>query len=257
MNKHFRVNQVFQTFLVIGVLINFTQSTLAHNSFEHNRVLEGTSLTNHMLIGHGCGGNAGETVIGTSVVFPDGIDSIITIDGNVHEGSLDDFLQGWGGNFRVLQDRAVFDTMDAKRDDNGNVVGLWAGGGPGVLAANNAQIPFRMSGSFFNPDSCAKSVRFAIPVADVCTVTSIADFDSDTVSLWTPAVGSKFDGTQGGGHSTYDSPPFLTLARDLENNPLPESCGEGIEEVVVKPSAAQIDRDMPVRINGQQIWPQN
>lgn len=127
MNKHFRINQVLQTFLVIGVLINFTQSALAHNSFEHNRVLEGTSLTNHMLIGHGCGGSSGETVIGTSVVFPDGNDSIITIDGNLHEGPLDDFIQGWGANFRVLQDRSVFDAMDAKRDENGNVVGLAEG----------------------------------------------------------------------------------------------------------------------------------
>ncbi|MBK7354394.1 MAG: hypothetical protein IPJ05_13540 [Nitrosomonas sp.] len=102
-----------------------------------------------------------------------------------------------------------------------------------------------------------KKCTFCHSGCDVCTFTTLADFDSDTVSLWTPAVGSKFDGTPGGGHTTYDSPPFLTLARDLENNPLPESCGEGIEEVVVKPSAAQIDRDMPVRINGQQVWPQN
>jgi hypothetical protein len=35
---------------------------------------------------------------------------------------------------------------------------------------------------------------------------------------------------------------------------LPESCGVGIA-VEVKPSATQINRDMPIKFNGNQIWP--
>jgi len=36
---------------------------------------------------------------------------------------------------------------------------------------------------------------------------------------------------------------------------LPSSCGGTGVTVEVKPSAAQINRDMPVVIDGQQIWP--
>lgn len=252
MNKHFRVNQVFQTFLMIGILIHFSQSVLAHTLFDIPRLPELKKVTNHITIGHGCQGN---TVIGTSVVFPDGQDSIITINDNAHSGTLDEFVSNWGGIFQLLQDRSVFAEQDVKQDGNGNTTGFWSGGGRGMAANLNAQIPFTMSAVLLNSESCAKSVRFAVAVVDICTITTFADFADDTVGLWVPAVGSQFDGKPGG--HAYDSPAYLTIVRDLEGNPLPETCGEGIEEVLVKPSAAQINRDMPIRFNGQQVWPQN
>lgn len=76
---------------------------------------------------------------------------------------------------------------------------------------------------------------------------------TDTVNFWTPAVGSKYDGTPG--DHAYDFPVYFTINRDLETNPLPEFCGAGLQ-VTVKSSAAQIDRDMPIIFNGTQVWPQ-
>ena len=251
MNKQFSIRRFLQKFLVIGMLIHFSHSVIAHTLFDIPRLPELKKSTNHLIIGHGCQGN---DVIGTSVVFPDGQDSIITIDGNVHSGTLDEFVVNWGGLFQLLQDRSVFAEQDIKQDGNGNTIGFWTGGGRGMAARLNARIPFTMSAAVLNSESCAKSVRFAVAVVDICTITTPVDFEDDTVGLWVPAVGSQFDGKPGG--HAYDSPAFLTVVRDLEGNPLPESCGEGIEEVIVKPSAAQINRDMPIRFNGQQVWTQ-
>lgn len=251
MNKQFSISRNLQKILTLGMLIHFSHSVLAHTLFDIPRLPELKKATNHLTIGHGCQGN---DVIGTSVVFPDGQDSIITIDGNVHSGTLDEFIANWGGLFQLLQDRSVFAEQDIKQDGNGNTIGFWTGGGRGMAARLNAQIPFTMSAVLLNSESCAKSVRFAVAVVDICTITTPADFADDTVGLWVPAVGSQYDGKPGG--HAFDSPAFLTIVRDLEGNPLPESCGEGIEEVIVKPSAAQINRDMPIRFNGQQVWPQ-
>lgn len=251
MNKQFIISRCLQQFLAIGILIHFSHNVLAHTLFDIPRLPELKKATNHLTIGHGCQGN---DVIGTSAVFPDGQDSIITIDGNVHSGTIDEFVSNWGGVFQLLQNRSVFAEQDVKLDSNGNTTGFWSGGGRGMAAHLNAQIPFTISAVILNSESCAKSVRFAVAVVDICTITTFADFADDTVSLWVPAVGSQFDGKPGG--HAYDSPAFLTIVRDLEGNPLPESCGEGIAVVRVTPSAAQINRDMPIRFNGQQVWPQ-
>ncbi|MDP1615503.1 MAG: hypothetical protein Q8L68_06875, partial [Methylococcales bacterium] len=56
--------------------------------------------------------------------------------------------------------------------------------------------------------------------------------------------------------TTDDGPASLTITRDVVANPLPESCGGTGQVVEVKPSAAQINRDMPIIFNGNQIWPQ-
>ena len=96
-------------------------------------------------------------------------------------------------------------------------------------------------------------MRFAVAIVDVCKITTIANFTEDAVSLWVPAVGSKYDGVPGS--HAYDSPAFFTVNRDLESSPLPESCGTG-QTVSITPSAAQINRDLPIQFNGTQVWPQ-
>jgi hypothetical protein len=71
--------------------------------------------------------------------------------------------------------------------------------------------------------------------------------------LWTPAVGSKFDGV---GLHGYNSPATYKITRDLVNHPLPatglagEDCGAGVD-VVIDPSAAQLDHDMVI----PGVWP--
>lgn len=251
MQKKFLLKTIIiQSYLGLLVVTGTTQHALAHTVFEVPQTTEFKRSSNNVVIGHGCGS---ESVIGTSVVFPDGESSIITVGADPYRGALTDFVQNWGNVFQLLQNRSVFSEQDEKNDLNGNVVGFWSGGGRSLAAHLNAHIPFTIGAIVIEPESCAKSVRFAVAIVDICKITGINNFNDDSVSLWTPAVGSNYDG-EPGGHA-YDSPAFFTVSRDFESNPLPETCGDGME-VFVKPSAAQINRDMPIIYNGTQVWPQ-
>ena len=97
--------------LAIAVLASTAQTASAHTRLETATVNENTRITNNVVIGHGCGEN---NVIGMSVVFPDGVDSTITVDGNPHAGALTDFVQNWGNLMQLVYSRAVFDFQDEK-----------------------------------------------------------------------------------------------------------------------------------------------
>lgn len=243
---------VIQGLLAAVVLTGIIyQNALAHTAIDPPQVTEGEKSNNHVVITHGCGEAA---VIGSSIVFPDGVDSTIVVNGNPYTGPLSDFLQNWGGVIQFVQDRSLFSEQDRKVDANGNTIGFWFGGGRTIASYAFGRIPFFSGAILFEPDSCAKAVRFAAAAADICKITHINDMNEEgSVNFWSPAVGSKFDGTPGG-HS-YDFPVYFTVNRDLETNPLPESCGAG-QLVTVRPSAAQVDRDMPIQFNGTQVWPQ-
>ena len=95
-----------QCVLAIAVLAGTTQIASAHTRLETATVNENTRITNNVVIGHGCGENG---IIGMSVVFPDGVDSTITVDGNPHAGALTDFVQNWGNSMQLAYSRAIFD----------------------------------------------------------------------------------------------------------------------------------------------------
>lgn len=243
--------------IVTAMLFLAWQSAQAHTRLNVPTLTEGTRVLNHMVIGDNCAADAGDgrRVIGTSVVFPDGVDSTILVDGQPHDGALTDFLTNYGNNFQLVYDRGAFDYMDEKKDSLGNVTGFWAGGGPGSPANLHVFTPVRTTAARIEPNSCAKSVRLTIQVADICRITGINDLGTDNdfnVKLWTHnALGTPFD-RQG---ETDNGPASLLINRDLETNPLPMNCGEGVA-VEVRPSAAQTNRDMPIRFEGQQVWPQ-
>lgn len=241
--------------LATSTLIGMGQSVSAHTRLEVPTAVEGVRVTNNVAIGHGCGEKA---IIGTSVVFPDGNDSVITVGGQPHAGTLTDFVSNWGPNVQPLQTRAVFDFVDEKQGSTGNVVGFWSGGGSGMPAHMNAFIPFRVSATNIEPTSCANSVKFFVSIVDICEITGIDALRSGSgesggpVNLWTHNnLGTPYDRVS----AEDDGPASLTITRDLTKNPLPASCGAGVD-VEVKPSAAQINRDMPIKFNGQQVWPQ-
>lgn len=241
--------------LAAAMLAGMGQSALAHTRLEMPTVTEGVRVTNNVTIGHGCGEKA---IIGTSVVFPDGIDSTITVGGQPHNGPLTDFVANWGPNVQPLQTRAVFDFVDEKQGPTGNVVGFWSGGGSGMPAHMNAFVPFRVSATNIEPTSCAKSVKFFVSIADICEISGVDALRSGegeagaVANLWTHNnLGTPYDRVS----TTDDGPASLTITRDVTKNPLPGSCGEGVD-VEVRPSAAQINRDMPIKFNSQQVWPQ-
>ncbi|SDY04172.1 hypothetical protein [Nitrosomonas sp. Nm33] len=241
--------------LATATLLGIGQSVLAHTRLEVPIVTEGVRVTNNVAIGHGCGEKA---IIGTSVVFPDGTDSTITVGGQPHNGPLTDFVSNWGSNVQPLQTRAVFDFVDEKQGPTGNVVGFWSGGGSGMPAHMNAFVPFRVSATNIEPTSCAKSVKFFVSIVDICEISGIdalrngSGESGGVANLWTHNnLGTPYDRVS----AEDDGPASLTINRDLTKNPLPGSCNGGVD-VEIKPSAAQINRDMPIKFNGQQVWPE-
>ena len=238
--------------LLSVILISlFSQWVLAHTVIQPPQILEGNNSQNYLVITHGCGE---ADVIGSSIVFPDGVDSTIVVNGNPHTGALSDFIANWGGILQIYQDRSVFSEQDVKRDANGNVVGFWSGGGRTMTSHLFARIPFVSSAILFVPESCAKTVRFLAAAVEVCKLAGIDGINEEgATSFWTPAVGSKYDGVPG--THAYDLPVAFVVNRDLATNPLPESCGTG-QTVSITPSAAQINRDLPIQFNGTQVWPQ-
>lgn len=232
-------------------LLGSAQAALAHTTFETSTMSEGVRVLNNVQIGHACG--ATKKVIATSVVFPDGKDSTITVGGQAYTGALTDFLTTWGPNIQPLFSRAVFDEVKEKNDAAGNVVGFWAGGGPGMPNDMVAYVPFRVNATAIKPTSCATSVRFRVSIVDICEITTAANMHLDNGSgpaaeFWTMAgLGTPFD-------ASATAAANLTITRNLTTNPLPTACGAG-QAVEVIPSAAQINRDMPIVYNGVQVWP--
>lgn len=230
-------------------IIAATMTMIGHNVFAHTTIEtpsipEGTRVSNNVVIGHGCGER---NAIGTSVVFPDGVDSTITVDGQPHTGVLTDFVQNWGNLNQKVYSKAVFTFQGETLDASGNVSGFWAGGGDSLPHDLIGYIPFRTSAAIIEPESCAASVKFHVNIVDICEITPVSGFSDETISRWTLAgLGTPYDRTEDGAAS-------LTITR---TSALPDSCG-GVGKVVeVKPSAAQINRDMPIKLNGNQVWPQ-
>lgn len=243
--------------LIVGSILLASQMAIAHTRLQtpvidENSARHGSNY-NNQVIGHGCRnpetGSADINTNATVLVFPDGVDSIITVDGEASDKTLIDFVTNWGSPVQKIQDKDVFTEEAEIKDPLGNVVGFYAFGG-GLTGGLTGVIPFRTSGVVIEPTSCAKTVKFIVAIADICTVTNVAGFNDADVMLWTPAVGSMFDGTED--LNGYNSPASLTVSRT--GSEIPEACGDGVE-VVVTPSAVQLDRDMTIEIDGVQAWP--
>ncbi|WP_052808165.1 hypothetical protein [Methyloterricola oryzae] len=237
-----------------------SQGAIAHTRLQTPTVASGANVYNATATTHGCHNavtNSNSTpVIATSVVFPDESATVQIRDAVpagqtandyvAYEGSLEDFVDG-GAVFHPdkVKSRDVFNSEDIKRDPTtSNSVGFYAKDGslPGLDYIS--LLPFRPGAVFVNEGSCAKSVQYVLAIADICKVTSKTKFSDEVVNLWTPAVGSDFDGP---GLHGFNSPATLTVTR---STPLDASCGLG-QEVRVVPTAAQINRDLPI----PRYWP--
>lgn len=257
--KRFTVSMVAVLAVVVSQDI-FAHTRLKTPTIDENSANHGSNY-NDVVIGHGCqnetdGASTIDTV-GTVVVFPDGKDSIITtkpagsastVEAAIHQGTLADFVTNWASPVTIVQSKDVFEMQKYIKDSLGNKLGFWAGGGK-LTAGYRGLIPLTTAGVVINPNSCAKSVTFIVSIADICEITDVGGFSNATVQLWTPAVGSNFDGQ---GLHGYDSPATLKVNRTIA--PLPASCGAGLD-VTIKPSAAQLNRDMKVIVDGNQVWP--
>ncbi len=231
------------------LLLSISQSVLGHPGLKYDPTISPEALYS---IEHGCGSNP---VIGSIIVLPAvGGSPIIKINGEKTDQLLEDLLVSAGSFMKLVIDKSVFNLQKPIRDELGNVIGFWTGGGTAVPTDAVAFLPFRPDvHAEFPEESCVNKVTYRVTAIDVCNVTTWADGVADKdYSLWVPAVGSDFDGNPNG--HAYDFTRNLTVTRNLAENPLPGECGEG-NEITVSPSAEQLNRDLRIKLDGQQIWP--
>ncbi len=257
--KH-RKNAILLTMVgAVWAIQGLAHTRLSPATAEENQARHAT-YTTFANITHGCGENP---VIGHILFMPDQTDSIVetSSDGGqtwvAYNGPVSDFIDA-GGFIRVIKNRDTFDTQQLISDSLGNPIGYWAAGGE--LPPRNwvASMPFRIQAVVFKAEGCAKSITFMPAIADVCQVTSPADFNYDTVDFWVKAVPgvdpASVDAKYFGDctHSC-DSPATFKVTRG-ESNPLLASCGQGVD-VRIYPSMRQLEENFKAYWNNQQIWP--
>ncbi|MBT4147031.1 MAG: hypothetical protein HOE45_09205 [Gammaproteobacteria bacterium] len=242
-------------FSLTSAVLVASQSNFAHTRFKTPVINENGrnhgSDYNAEVIGHTCKTDAGVALdaLATVVLFPDGVDSTLTVDGVASDLKVIDFVTNWGSPVQSISNKDVFGYQDEITTPLGNTVGYWMGGGPGLQHNLAGILPFRTSGVIIDSESCAKSVTFRTNIADICEITKASEFSTNALNIWSVAVeGSKF---QIPGSKGDDSPATLKV---LRTSVMPATCGEGVD-VVVTPTAAQINRDMPIIYNGKQLWP--
>lgn len=216
------------------------------------------STSTEVNIPHGCATNP---VIGNVFFLPDTADAIVhtstasnfdPFDAPEGATALDHMVNP--AFIRLVKSNDVFETTEFIKDPLGNPIGFWSAGGE--IPASNwiGRVPMTITAVAIQPTSCATSIRLVPAIANICVVTGVdgidgSDSDNVNVDFWTaPDIGTIYDAP------SWSYPASYTITRDLENNPLPASCGDGFAVRIV-PSAAQVNRDMPVKVNGEQIWP--
>lgn len=276
MSKSITFKKLAMYSLTTATMVAASQGTFAHTRLQSPTILEGTRVYNNVVVGHGCHNPAtnsnSASLTGMSVVFPDATATVTSkptgsaasVAGTA-AGLVTDWIAGAGEGYnKKVYSKEVFSAEGQRFNSSGNAVGFWTGGGslPGVNYPG--LIPFKTDAITIKPESCAKTVTFVVSIANVCAMSNISGFNDETAHLWTPAVGSNYDGV---GLDGYNSPATLKVVRNTTGtaatlissavaaNPLPAACGAGLD-IVVTPTAEQLNHDMPAMDgNGAQVWP--
>ncbi|MDH5553001.1 MAG: hypothetical protein OEX82_06675, partial [Nitrosomonas sp.] len=241
------------------LLVLCSQQAIAHTRLTVSSTPESSaghgSTATELNIPHGCTDNP---IIGNIFFLPDTADAIVHTS---TASNFDPFEAPEGAAaidhmvnpayIRLIKSNDAFATTEFINDPLGNPIGFWAAGGE--IPAHNwiGRVPMTITSVGIQPDSCATEVRLVPAIANICNVTTVAeidgtDADNPNVDFWTaPDVGTIYDSPN------WSHPASFTITRDLESNPLPASCGDGFAVRIV-PSAAQLNRNMPVKIDGQQ-----
>lgn len=266
--KFFNKKSVFQRKVLPAsiaagfLLVLFGQQAMAHTRLTVTSTPESSSAhgstATAVNIPHGCTDNP---VIGNVFFLPDTSDAIVHTS---TASNFDPFEAPEGARaldhivnppfIRLIKSNDAFAMTEFINDPLGNPIGFWAA--DGEIPAHNwiGQLPMTITSVAIQPDSCATSVRLVPAIANICNVTTVAgidssDADNPNVDFWTaPDIGTIYDAP------SWSYPASFDITRDLETNPLPASCGEGFAVRLI-PSAAQMNRDMPVSIDGEQVWP--
>jgi hypothetical protein len=267
-----------------AVMFGTGSVALAHTGVR-DAAMDGKGLYTAFTIGHGCGSTTNTTplpVIAQSVVFPNNADStwlkLVDPDGTgplpVTETpfSIDQAVQGALAGTplaitpNLVQDTNVFSRMKEVADTS---TLLGAHSVANVRAFNlkggNLQtdlvglVPFSIGGVKVKADSCVKSIKLRIAIANWCktnaTNTAQAGDEGRRADFWLGIATTKFNNplvssvpvaATGTTAAVAGYWPTLTINRDLVANPYPASCGGVGYDVAVQPSKADIDKYLPM-----------
>lgn len=236
-------------YLILIALALAAQVALAHTTIR-SQATESVTEDNAIKIGHTCTTPEGAKipVIAQSVVFPGDAPDLSTSDSSPVTSLASVIEQGTvAGLVRAIQDRSVFRSQQVKRDALTNVTGF-SGTNGSMDVESLGRVPFQFAAPKFVATSCARRLLVRVAIADVC-LSGAGLTDSvkpGKVNLWIPDNGSPFAvAGKAQGIDGIGAPATLTINRNVATNPLPASCGAGID-VIVTPSAADVTSNLPI-----------
>jgi hypothetical protein len=267
------------------------QVALAHTGIK-DKVIEGVAGYNAFTVTHGCATNefaegtpqaaalSRQNVIAVSVVFPN---SANPLDSKVYK------LDSKGIQIEELPDlSADIVGVNSGVGFTNMGIGLVAGGGtlfPNIIPAINPETkairgyhtwsgpspakgaeleeevvsttglsPFKFGAIKFKPESCAKSLKVRIAVANWCKRGAASKKKADRLDVWIGHTTAKFaDQLTMPRFEPYDATkevpfwPTMTVTRDLVNNPLSGACGAGYD-LAIEPTDNDIDAYLPIPV---------
>jgi len=238
------------------VICGAGQTVYAHTGVK-DKAEEGQGLYTAFTITHGCNNNEGtETLLpvaAQSAVFPNNEDSQafkIDSEGNETAITLADHIEGASGGLislspGMVQDKNVFKKQAETLDANGRVRGIVLTSGKLDTTAVGL-VPFRITAPTFKADSCAKSLKVRIAVANYCNKSKNTDKNNRS-DIWIGHTTPLFSDIDVLPHDSETSPfwPTLTVERSVDN---PNTCAEADQfDIAVQPSDADIDAYLPVK----------
>jgi hypothetical protein len=257
-----------------AVMFGASTVAFAHTGVR-DKLVEGASSYNAFTIGHGCASVRNSTplpVRAQGVVFPNATDAVWTAlnsDGspntNITLGLADVIQEAALPAPKLVQDKNIFIVQRTVKL-NGNAHAFHMRGG--LLDVDSIGIvPFKITAPKFQANSCAKSLKIRIAIANWCkngVMNAAAPADKDRrADFWLGKATTKFSDplvveTIADWTANPAVPPFwptLTITRDLTNNPLPGTgnnpnttpCSPaGGYDVAVEPSVNDIDTYLPI-----------
>lgn len=239
------------------VICGAGQAVYAHTGVK-DKAEEGKGLYTAFTIGHGCQDNEATEkllpVAAQSVLFPNNEDSQafkIDAEGNETSINLADHIEGASGGLLglspgMVQDKNIFKKQAETLDANGRVRAIVLTSGKLDTTAVGL-VPFKITAPKFKADSCAKSLKVRIAIANYCNKTQSTDKDNRS-DIWIGHLTSKFNDMGVMPHDSETSPfwPTLTVERNTDDNP--NNCAEADQfDIAVQPSDADIDAYLPVK----------
>lgn len=194
----------------VGLVMLGSQGVMAHTRLETATALEGVRVHNAVNIGHGCADPAGaaggegalknQATYGTTVLFPNastytpviGIDSTSDNGANKVIAYTDkpaaDFYSPATGLGTLIRNGGPFPFEDNHVDSKNGKDGFWAGGKAyDQTISTSVQVELYTAAVTINPKSCARSVTFALAIADICDPSKQSPNIGDAHALfWSP-----------------------------------------------------------------------